>query len=122
MIKNETFRVLNANFKPLQIGKEEKITLTDGRAITVKKLSARPAIFEADNFLTYQECDHLMDLAKKNGLQESRTLDDDEELDTERLLDMDKFEDWDKDRNGNIEIKEVLREASFHDHILCMLL
>lgn len=74
----------------------------------MKKLSSRPPIFEVENFLTHKECDHLIDLARQYGLKESKTLDDNEEMDTDRVVEMNKFDLWDKDRNGSIEIKEVI--------------
>ena len=81
--------------------------LVDGRIVVVKKLSRRPPIYEIRKFLKDEECDHVIDVAKKYGLKESRTLDEDEDSDTERLLELSKFEMWDKDRSGNIEMAEV---------------
>ena len=96
------------------MGEEAKVSLVDGRKVAVHKLSRRPPIYEIKEFLTVDECNHLIDLAKKYGLKESRTLDDNEDMDTERLMDMNKFDMWDKDKNGNIEVAEV--------HAICVIL
>ena len=89
------------------MGQEIKVSLVDGRKIVVNKLSRRPPIYEIKKFLTADECNHLIDLAKVYGLKESRTLDESEDMDTERLMEMRKFDMWDKDQNGNIELAEV---------------
>ena len=81
--------------------------MPDGKQYVSKALSLKPPIFEFKDFLSSEECDHLIELAQKNGLETSRTLDDDEESDIKRLLGLQKFDDWDKDENGTIEVSEV---------------
>ena len=91
----------------LQLGEEKEVKLVDGRVVLVKKLSQRPPIYEIGKFLRAEECDHVINVAKKYGLKESKTLDEDEDSDTERMLEMNKFDMWDKDKSGNIEVAEV---------------
>jgi len=42
------------------------------RQLFVKTLSVRPRVFEVPNFLTDEECDHLVDIAKKSNLEKSK--------------------------------------------------
>ena len=81
--------------------------MLDGRNVLIKRLSKRPPIFEVKNFLESEECEQLIELAKKSGLKESKTLDDIEDVDVQRMLEVSKFELWDKDKNDIIDVKEV---------------
>ena len=44
------------------------------RQLFVKTLSVRPRVFEVPNFLTDEECDHLVDIAKKSNLEKSKVI------------------------------------------------
>lgn len=90
-----------------KLGEEKEVKLVDGRIVLVKKLSQRPPIYEIGKFLKAEECDHVINVAKKYGLKESKTLDEDEDSDTERMLEMNKFDMWDKDKSGDIEVAEI---------------
>eukprot|EP00795_Rhopilema_esculentum_P004253 gene4253-20446_t len=60
----------------------------NGRIVTATSLSRKPPIFEIKDFLSVSECDSLIELAQKSGLEESVTLDD-----NEGQLSMKEFED-----------------------------
>jgi len=55
----------------LEVGDETKLTL-EGRDVTLRVLSVVPRLFELDNFLSDEECDHLIDASLKNGLQRAK--------------------------------------------------
>ena len=55
----------------LEIGEETKLLLGD-RQVTIKTVSTIPRLFEIDNFLSDEECDHLVEMAKMQGLQRAK--------------------------------------------------
>ena len=57
---------------PVSVGHEAEIKLNVRRQLhKVKTLSVNPPIFEVQNFLTPEECEYLIFLAKRAGLNES---------------------------------------------------
>ncbi|XP_071117651.1 transmembrane prolyl 4-hydroxylase-like [Haliotis cracherodii] len=55
-----------------KVGDIKEVTL-DGRTVTLKTLSLKPLLFEIPDFLTAEECDHFVSLAKSEGLENSQT-------------------------------------------------
>lgn len=64
---------------------------------------------EIPNFLSAAECDHIIQLAQKKGLQTSSTVRDSIEVDIKNLGEstQDEFLEWDLDSNGQIDMVEV---------------
>lgn len=64
---------------------------------------------EIPNFLSDEECDHIIRLAKNEGLETSQTLKEGERQDTMSLGKNTKkyFQVWDKNRDGQIDMDEV---------------
>lgn len=55
----------------IAVGHEQEIQLDEGRNLQLTTLSMKPPIFEIADFLSDQECDHLVKLAKRNGFEKS---------------------------------------------------
>ena len=64
---------------------------------------------EIPNFLSEDECDHIIRLAKNEGLETSQTLKEGEKQDTKSLGQNTKeyFHLWDQNRDGQIDMDEV---------------
>ena len=73
----------------------------------------RPLIFQIDNFLFDDECDHIKAVANAKGFEKSKTIGDfEEELATEPtsydLLGDIPFDDWDSNNDSFIDLIEVI--------------
>lgn len=55
------------------VGHVETIEVDEEKSVQLKTRSVKPPIFEIQDFLSSEECDHLVALATKNGLEESET-------------------------------------------------
>lgn len=64
---------------------------------------------EIPNFLSDEECDHIIQLAKNEGLETSQTVKEGEKHDTMSLGKNTKeyFKVWDQNRDGQIDMDEV---------------
>ena len=64
---------------------------------------------EIPNFLTHEECDHIIHLAKKKGLKMSETTEEGLKYDTSALGKNTKkhFDLWDQNKDGQIDMDEV---------------
>ena len=64
---------------------------------------------EIPNFLSDEECDHIIRLAKNEGLETSQTSKEGEKQDTMSLGKNTKkyFQVWDQNRDGQIDMDEV---------------
>ncbi|XP_031556336.1 transmembrane prolyl 4-hydroxylase-like isoform X2 [Actinia tenebrosa] len=58
----------------IEVGYVREIQLVSGKTHYIKTLSMRPALFEIENFLSDEECDDIIFMAKTQGLEDSRTL------------------------------------------------
>ena len=56
---------------PVQVAHVDDIKVQLGQTNTIKTLSVNPPIFEVANFLSAEECNYLIFLAKRAGLKES---------------------------------------------------
>lgn len=73
-------------------------------------VAVNPPIFEIPNFLSDDECDHIINLAKKEGLQMSQTLKGGLKHDTWALGKNTKkhFDRWDRNKDGQIDMDEMV--------------
>ena len=55
------------------VGHVESIQLDEEKSVQLKTLSVKPPVFEIPDFLSSEECDHFVEIAKRNGLEESET-------------------------------------------------
>ncbi|XP_006822380.1 transmembrane prolyl 4-hydroxylase-like [Saccoglossus kowalevskii] len=96
----------------IKIGHERKLELAPGQFYTVRTLSLRPLLFEIPNFLTDEECEHIIQLAEEKELTNSTTLEDMEEYDEEpEEVDMnmeDLFEGLDENKDGFLDVDEIV--------------
>jgi len=53
------------------VGHEETVQLDTAKNVKLTTRSLKPLIFEITDFLSNEECDHLVKLAKRNGLEKS---------------------------------------------------
>ncbi len=75
----------------------------------METVGVEPPIFQISNYLTHEECDHIVKLAEEKGLDMSRTIG---EMGDDILTDLTSepttlFESWDRDADGKINIQEV---------------
>ena len=112
------------------VGHEETIEVDEGKSAQLKTLSVKPPIFHIQDLLSSGECDHLVELAKKNGLEESETAKGaakqvvtreatDKTLTEEQMkMYCKRIRRYDKDKDGNITMFEF---AGYVYHITRML-
>jgi len=64
---------------------------------------------EIEHFLSDKECDHIIKLASKQGLETSATMRESVETDATNLgrNSEEEFREWDRDKNGIIDLSEV---------------
>lgn len=55
------------------VGHVESIQLDEEKSVQLTTRSVKPPIFEIPDLLSSDECDHFVELAKRNGLEESET-------------------------------------------------
>ena len=75
---------------------------------------AFPNATEIAHFLSDEECDHIMKLAKDEGLEKSRTLKEGIQEDTRALGKNTKmyFDLWDLNEDGHIDVDEVTKQLA----------
>lgn len=59
---------------PVEVGYVRELNLVPGKVHTMRTLSLRPTLFEIQDFLSEQECDDIIFMAKTQGLERSKTL------------------------------------------------
>ncbi|XP_068676643.1 transmembrane prolyl 4-hydroxylase-like isoform X4 [Montipora foliosa] len=104
-----------ANFKipqvePMKVGHVRKLNLVEGVEHEIVTKAVHPPIFEIAHFLSDEECDHIMKLAKDEGLEKSRTLKEGIKEDTRALGKNTKmyFDLWDLNEDGHIDVDEMV--------------
>lgn len=97
--------------EPIQVGHVRKLNLIDGDEHKMTTVAIHPPIFEIPNFLSNEECDHIIELAKKEGLQTSQTLKEGVKQDMIALGKNTKkhFDFWDPNKDGQIDIDEMIK-------------
>jgi len=103
------------NFKipqvePIKVGHVRKLNLIDGVEHEMVTAAIHPPIFEIPNFLSEKECDHIIELARKEGMEDSRTLLQGIKQDTRALGKNTKvyFDLWDVNKDGEIDMDEMI--------------
>lgn len=94
---DKTFRLPQR--EAVKVGYTREVNLAIGRTHVLKTLSVNPPIFEVKNFLSYEECEYLIYLAKNEGLQNSPT--HPELLNFYTTLEV--FMEWDTNNDSYIE-------------------
>jgi len=99
---------------PVEVGHEREIEVAQGQLIKLKTVAMRPKAFVIDNFLTNEECDHIIDKAKHFGMGESG-LHIDEKIAKHKTYTFGQakstfgnFRHWDVNYDGVISMKEVV--------------
>lgn len=103
------------NFKipqvePVKVGHIRKLNLTEGFEHEIITAAIHPPIFEIPNFLSEEECDHIIKLAKNEGMETSQTLREGVKQDTRALGKNTKeyFDVWDLNHDGQIDMDEMV--------------
>lgn len=114
---------------PVAVGHVETIQVDEEKSMQLKTRSVKPPIFEIQDFLNDEECDHLVALSEKKGLEESETAkgakqvvtrEGTNETLTEEQMKMycKRIKRYDSNKDGNITMIEF---AGFVYHITKML-
>jgi len=89
--------------EPVHVNFTRTASLNLGEEHVIKTLSLNPPVFQVDNFLSPEECNYLIYMAKNAGLAESPLHPDrTEPMPTNRNT----FDEWDTNGNGYIEPME----------------
>ncbi|KAL9950843.1 hypothetical protein ACROYT_G043408 [Oculina patagonica] len=94
---------------PIQVGHIRMLNLIEGVEHKMVTAAIHPPIFEIPNFLSEEECDHIIELAKKEGLETSQTLKEGIKHDMRALGKNTKkhFDVWDQNKDGQIDMDEM---------------
>ncbi|XP_048587475.1 transmembrane prolyl 4-hydroxylase isoform X2 [Nematostella vectensis] len=97
--------------EPIKVGHVRNVELEPGKHYQMKTLALQPPIYEIPDFLSAEECDHIISLAEKQGLKNSSTVGDSLEKDIESLGSNSKeeFVYWDMDNSSMIDLDEMLK-------------
>lgn len=91
-------------------GHKKKVQIEDGRDVQIETISLKPLLLEIPDFLTVEECRHLIGLSKVEGLKTSETLN---RNDKNRFLLMDS----NKDQRLSLEEMKLTLMGSFDVHL-----
>lgn len=82
---------------------------TNAQCARVRYIKLYVYLLEIEHFLSDAECEHIIDLATKQGLEISATMRESIETDVRNLgsNNEEEFKEWDRDMNGLIDISEV---------------
>ncbi|XP_077981167.1 transmembrane prolyl 4-hydroxylase-like [Glandiceps talaboti] len=96
----------------IKVGHVHRLELSPGKFYDVITKSVRPLLFEIPNFLTDEESEHIISLAKTKELLNSTTLEDIEEYDVEEDdIDMsmeELFKGLDENEDGYLDLEELV--------------
>ncbi|XP_028401217.1 transmembrane prolyl 4-hydroxylase-like isoform X1 [Dendronephthya gigantea] len=94
---------------PVEVGHITKLSLENEQIREMKTLSIKPPIFEIRNYMSPEECDDIIRLAKEQGLQTSETMDEDMFEDEQNFqeADGDVFEYYDYNKDNFLDVDEV---------------
>ncbi|CAH3159466.1 unnamed protein product [Porites evermanni] len=104
---------INTDFKILprldgvKVGHIQKRQLSPGKMYEIKTLSLKPLIFEIPNFLSDEDCQTVVDLASKEGLDTSEVQDPETGINIEPTNE-ETFNNWDYNHDGVIDKVEVM--------------
>ncbi|KAL9950839.1 hypothetical protein ACROYT_G043404 [Oculina patagonica] len=105
--------IINTDFKVLprldgvKVGHVQKRQLSTGKMYEIKTLSLKPPIFEIPNFLTDEECQTVINLASREGLDTSEVQDPETGINIEPTNE-ETFHSWDYNNDGVIDKVEVM--------------
>lgn len=86
--------------EPVEVGYTRDVKINLSKEMhQMKTLSVNPPIFEVQKFLSPEECEYLVFLAKRTGLKDSPLHPDDEDFKTTREV----FLEWDADNSSFVE-------------------
>eukprot|EP00794_Sanderia_malayensis_P018786 gene18786-20677_t len=102
---------------PIERGYERELELEEGKHYKVITRALKPKLFEIPDFLTDEECEHIMALAESQGLSSSGLHIDEFTKRSKSYLhgrsksDSHVFHKWDKNNDGVITIEDVKKFA-----------
>ncbi|XP_041462690.1 transmembrane prolyl 4-hydroxylase-like [Lytechinus variegatus] len=74
VVDEEEERMILHQLDPVEIGYVRNVEVSPGRTVQMKTVATKPPVFEIFNLLTPEECDHMIELGEKKGLQISKTI------------------------------------------------
>jgi len=84
---------------PVRVGYEREVELELKKTHTIRTLSVNPPVFEVKGFLSPEECNYLMFLAKRSGMEDSPLHGELPDFHSTREV----FDSWDTNQNSFIE-------------------
>lgn len=103
---NTDFKVL-PRLNGVKVGHVQKRHLSPGKMYEIKTLSLKPPVFEIPNFLTDEDCETIINLASKEGLDTSEVQDPETGINIEPTNE-ETFRSWDYNKDGVIDRVEVM--------------
>ncbi|PFX19856.1 Transmembrane prolyl 4-hydroxylase [Stylophora pistillata] len=103
---NTDFKVL-PRLNGVKVGHVQKRQLSPGKMYVIKTLSLRPPIFEIPDFLSNDECQTMVSLASREGLDTSEVQDPETGINIEPTNEA-TFHSWDYNNDGVIDKVEVM--------------
>lgn len=103
---NTDFKVL-PRLNGVKVGHVQKRQLSPGKMYVIKTLSLRPPIFEIPDFLSNDECQTIVSLASREGLDTSEVQDPETGINIEPTNEA-TFHSWDYNNDGVIDKVEVM--------------
>eukprot|EP00794_Sanderia_malayensis_P007661 gene7662-8498_t len=100
---------------PVKTGYERRVRLVNDKKHTMKTLAIYPPVFEIKNFLTEDECDAMIHLAKMKGMKNATVATRNVGISPENSHIA--FDQWDQDMDGSLSRKEI-SEISEIKHLL----
>nr|XP_015203776.1 PREDICTED: transmembrane prolyl 4-hydroxylase [Lepisosteus oculatus] len=104
----------------IRVGHVQKVALVPDKVHEMKTLSLKPLLFEVPGFLTEEECQVIVQLARLKGLTESQVMapEGGEELAEELELSPEEiFNLLDLNQDGQLQLQEVLTHSRVRDGI-----
>lgn len=83
----------------VEVGYTRDVNINLGQTHQMKTLSVNPPIFEVEKFLSPEECEYLVFLAKRTGLKDSPLHPEDDHFKTTQEV----FSEWDVNNSSYIE-------------------
>lgn len=103
---NTDFKIL-PRLNGVKVGHVQKRQLSPGKMYEIKTLSLKPPVFEIPNFLTDEECQKIINLASREGLDTSEVQDPETGINIEPTNEK-TFHSWDYNSDGVIDKVEVM--------------
>ncbi|XP_020891848.1 transmembrane prolyl 4-hydroxylase [Exaiptasia diaphana] len=104
--KKERLHLALPYINPVKVGHEQTIETSNGKTFNMRTLSLSPPIFEIPNFFTSEECDYVIEMAKKRGMSDSPVLKDKRIFQNETTEEV--FNTWDVNNDGFVDMDEMM--------------